>query len=326
MQYLKPNPDWEEHEKPFLPGSPSMPYHRPAIRLAYALVAILVGITGGLGNALVSASLPSIQGHLGLTPSEAAWLPASYVMVNVTANLLIYKFRQQYGMRLFTEIGLGLYALLALLHLAVGSLETALLVRAASGIAAAAATTCAMLYMLQAAPRAYTLKMLVLGVGISQLAVPIAWIISPGLLEGGEWHNLYLFEAGLALCSFAAVVSLKLPPGIHIKVIEPLDFLTFALMAPAVALLVAVLAQGYTHWWLDTPWLGYMLIGSIVLMTLSFTIEHHRKNPLIQTRFLLTGSTIRFIIGAFLIRFLTSEQSVGAVGMLRALGMGPDQL
>jgi hypothetical protein len=41
-------------------------------------------------------------------------------MVNITVNLLICKFRQQYGMHLFTEIGLGLYAAVTLLHLLVG--------------------------------------------------------------------------------------------------------------------------------------------------------------------------------------------------------------
>jgi MFS family permease len=325
-QYLKPNPDWEEHEKPTIPGSASMPWHPPIVRFAYASVAVLVGITGGLGNALVSVNLPTIQGHLGLTPSQAAWLPASYVMANVTVNLLVFKFRQQYGMRLFTEIGLGLYALVTLLHLMVGSFETTVMVRAASGFAGAVTSTLAMLYMLQALPREYTGKMLVVGVSITQLATPLAWLLSPSLLQGGDWHNLYLFEAGLALCSFAAVVVLKLPPGIHIKSFETLDFLTFGLMASGAALLVAVLVQGYSHWWFDTPWLGYMLIAAVVLLGAALYIEHHRANPLIQTRWLATPSTLRFILGAFMIRFLTSEQTYGAVGMLRTLGMGPDQM
>ncbi len=37
-------------------------------------------------------------------------------------------------------------------------------------------------------------------------------------------------------------------------------------------------------------------------------------------------STLRFIIGALMMRFLLSEQTYGAVGLLRSLGMGPDQL
>jgi MFS family permease len=325
-QLLRPTPDWEEHEKPSLPGSASMPYHTPAVRLAYALVALLVGITGGLGNALVSANLPTIQGQLGLTPSEATWLPAAYVMVNVTVNLMVFKFRQQYGLRLFAEIGLALYAAVTLLHLLVGGFAMAVAVRAVSGFAGASATTLSMLYMLQAMPRAYTGKMVVIGVGIPSLATPLAWLLSPTLLVFGQWHNLYLFEAGLALCSLAAVVVLKLPPGMHIKVFEKLDFLTFALMAPGAAMLVAVLAQGYSQWWFDEPWLAYLLMGAVVLIGAALFVEHHRANPLLQTRWLATPTMLRFIVGAFLIRFLTSEQTFGAVGFLRALGMGPDQM
>lgn len=324
--YLKPVPDWDDHEKPTLPGSPSMPWHPPWIRIAYACIALLVGITGGLGNALVTANLPVIQGQMGLTPAQAAWLPAAFVMVNVTANLLVFKVRQQYGIRLFAEIGLGVYAALTVLHLFAGGFESMVLLRAASGLAGAACSTLAVLYTLQALPRAYTGKLLVVGVGISQLAIPLAWILSPGLVGDGTWHTLYLFEAGLALCSFAAVVVLKLPPGVHIRVLERTDFLTFALMATAVALIVAVLAQGYVRWWFDTPWLAWLLVAAIVLMTLSFAIEHNRKNPLIQTRWLFSGPAIRFIIGAFLIRFLTTEQSFGMVNMLRTLGMAPEQM
>lgn len=324
--YLKPTPNWEEHEKPTIPGSASTPWHPPQTRFAYACIAVLVGITGGLGNALISVNLGAIQGSLGLTPAQGAWLPAAYVMANVTSNLLVFKFRQQFGMRAFAEIGLSLYAVLTLLHLVVGGFETAVLLRAASGFAGAATSTLAVLYMLQAMPKQYTGNMLVLGVGISQLAVPLAWLISPTLLEFGRWHNLYLFEAGMALLSLAAVVVLKLPPGVHIKVFEKRDFLTFALMAPAVAMLVAVLAQGINHWWFDTPWLAWMLVAAVVLLSVALGIEHHRSNPLVQTRWLMMGPTLRFISGALIIRMLTAEQSYGAVGMLRTLGMGPEQM
>jgi MFS family permease len=324
--YLKPVPDWEEHEKPTMPGSASMPWHPPHRRAAYALVSLLVAITGGLGNALVTANLPFLQGQLALTPTQGSWLVAAYAMVNVTANLLAFKFRQQYGIRLFAEIGLGLYAALAVLHLFVGSFETTMLTRAASGFAGAACSTLGTLYMLQALPRRFTGNLLVVGVGLSQLAVPIAWIVSPGLVDTGQWHQLYSFEAGLALCAFAAVVVLKLPPGIQVKAFEPLDFLTFALLAPAVALLVIVLAQGYTRWWLNTPWLGWALIASIALSTTAFIIEHYRRNPLLQTRWLASLPVLHFIMGAFLIRFLTTEQSYGVVNLMRTLGMGPDQM
>ncbi|HQQ69051.1 MAG TPA: MFS transporter, partial [Alicycliphilus sp.] len=324
--YLRRPPDWEEHEKPALPGSPAMPYHPPWERACYALVAVLVGLTGGLGNALFTANLPTIQGQLGLTPAEAAWLSGAYVTFNVTANLLIYKFRQQYGMRLFAEIGLAVYAVLTVLHLLLGSPLSLLLLRGASGLAAAACTSLGTLYMLQALPRTYVLKMLVAGVGVSQLATSLAWVLSPSLLEHGQWHNLYLLEAGLALLSFAAVLLLKLPPGLQIKSFQRLDFLSMALLIPGVGLLVAVLVQGTIRWWLNAPELAWLLSGAIALLGAGLYIEHHRSNPLLHTRWFMQGATIRFVIGAIVLRFLTAEQSYGVVGMLRMLGMTPDQM
>lgn len=324
--YLRRPPDWEEHEKPALPGSPAMPHHPAWERACYALVAILVGLTGGLGNALFSANLPTIQGQMGLTTSETAWLSGAYVTFNVTANMLVYKFRQQYGMRLFAEISLGIYALLCVLHLGLGSSTSLLWLRGASGLAAAACTSLGTLYMLQALPRPYVLKMLVLGVGVSQLATPLAWVLSPSLLDHGQWRNLYLFEAGLALMSFAAVVLLKLPAGVHIKAFEKRDFLSMALLIPGVGLLVAVLVLGTTRWWFNAPELAWMLIGAIALLFTGLYLEHHRKKPLLHTRWFIQGATIRFVIGAIVLRFLTTEQSYGVVGMLRTLGMTTDQM
>ncbi len=324
--YLKPHPEWEEHEKPFMPGSPSAPHHESPIRVAYGLVAILVGLTGGLGNALVSVNLPTLQGELGLTPSEVAWLPAAYAMVNVTANLLVFKFRQQYGMRLFAEIGLGLYAVLALLHLSIDSAGSLILLRGASGFSGAAASTLGVLYMLQAFPKRLLGKALVLGVSITQMATPLAWVLSPSLIELGNWHGLYSFEAGMALCAFAAVVLLKLPPGYQIKAFEKLDFLAFALFAPAAGLLIAFLTQGYIRWWFNDTGLAWMAMGSLFLFTLCVFIEYHRVNPLVKVRWLVQGSTIYFAVGAMILRFITTEQNYGMVNMLRSLGMGSEQM
>src|SRR5262245_39477513 len=93
---------WLPHERPQFPGSPSTPLHPAALRWAYASVGALVAITGGLGNAMVTVNLLQLQGSLGVTAAEIAWLPAAYVMTNVSANLVLIKFRQQFGLRLFT--------------------------------------------------------------------------------------------------------------------------------------------------------------------------------------------------------------------------------
>src|SRR5690606_711881 len=101
-------------EYPFVPGSPYTPEHPASRRLAYALVGILAGLTGGLGNSLVTANLAHFQGTLGLTAVETAWIPAAYVMTNVCANLVLVKFRQQFGLGLFVQLVLAAYFATAL--------------------------------------------------------------------------------------------------------------------------------------------------------------------------------------------------------------------
>jgi MFS family permease len=321
-----PPREWLPHERPMMPGSPSTPLHAPPLRVAYLLIGVLVSLTGGLGNALVSANLLNLQGALGVYAAEAAWLPAAYVMTNVSMNLLLVKFRQQFGMRLFTEIFLGLYALIAFGHLFVNDLSSAIAVRAAHGMSGAALSSLGLYYILQAFPAKHRMKGLVLALGITQIATPLAYIMPTTLLEVSEWRGLYMFEFGLALTALGCVLWLKLPPGDRFNTFEKLDFLTFALFAPGMALLVAAIALGRAMWWFERPWIGMAMVGGIALLTAAFIIEHYRKNPLLNTRWLSSAAMLRFFLVMMLVRIVLSEQGIGVVAFMQSLGMGSDQL
>ncbi|MCD0280922.1 MFS transporter [Xanthomonas melonis] len=318
--------DWQPHERPTLPGSASTPLHPTRRRIQYGLVGVVVALTGGLSNALVTANLPYLQGVLGAYSTEMAWLPAAYVMTNISANLLLVKFRQQFGLRRFTEIFLALYAAIAFAHLFVHSLGSAITVRAAHGLVGAALSSLGLYYVIQAFPNAYRLKAVVLGLGITQLALPLARVFSTDLLEFGQWQGLYLFEFGLAVFALACVLALKLPPGDRYRVFEPLDFLTFGLFATGAAGLAAVLSLGRLLWWTSTPWLGVVLASSIVLLCAATWIEHNRRNPMINTRWLASGDMLRLGLAILLIRLVLSEQSTGAIGFFQTLGLANTQL
>ena len=325
MNHYAPH-NWLPHERPSLPGSPSTPLHSTPRRWAYAMVGLLVALTGGLGNSLVIANLPYLQGALGATTAQMAWLPAAYVMTNVSMNLLLVKFRQQFGLRAFTEVFLVLYGLVTFGHLFVNDLSSAIFVRAAHGMVAAALSSLGLYYMIQAFAAKWRLKALVLGLGTSQLALPLARLFSEDLLQIAEWRGLYLFELGLALAALGCVFLLKLPPGDRFKTFEKLDFLTFAILASGVALLCAVLSLGRIDWWLEAPWIGMASAASIVLILAGLAIEHNRSNPMLMTRWLGSGAMIRLGLAVILIRMVLSEQSTGAVGFLQALNMGSEQM
>lgn len=318
--------EFKPHERPVMPGSPATPDHPTPRRVAYFCVGILIGLTGGFGNALVVANLNNIQGVFGLYSDEAAWLATVYVMTNVCMSMLLIKARQQFGLQRFTGFFLIAYVLLTLGHIFVHTFGTALVLRAANGIAASGLSTLALFYMIQSMPAVHRLKGIVLGIGVPQLATPLARTFTSGMLETGEWKSLYLFELGMALLSLVAVALLRLPPSQRIQAFERLDFVTFALFAPGMALLCAVLGQGRILWWTEAPWLGYGLCGAVVLITAALWIEHNRANPLLNTRWLSSWTMVRFALVAISVRVLLSEQSYGAVGLMTALGMGNDQL
>ncbi|NPT70289.1 MFS transporter [Paraburkholderia sp. RL16-012-BIC-B] len=317
---------FKPHERPTLPGSPYNPEHARSRRMGYFAIGCLLGITQGLGNALVTVNLNFAQGTLGLFSNEANWLTAAYFMVYVSANLMLVKYRQQFGLQSFVRYTLVVHALINLLHLFVETFWMAVAVRAVSAIAAAGLTTLAINYLLQAMLPPKKLLGIMIGISIPQLAVPLARVLSPGLLDAGDWHMLYWFEFALALASLIAVMLLPLPPSDRSKVFEPLDFLTFGLLGPGLALLVAVVSEGRIEWWTERAWMGWSLAAGIALIAAGLLIEHRRASPLINTRWLSRREMVRVILVAAAIRILLSEQTFGSVGLLTIFGMLNDQM
>jgi hypothetical protein len=83
---------------------------------------------------------------------------------------------------------------------------------------------------------------------------------------------------------------------------------------------------GRQLWWFDTRWIGLALAGAIVLITAAFFVEHMRRYPLLNVRWLTNASIVRLGIGLVLVRIVLSEQSVSAVGFLRGVGLLNDQM
>lgn len=314
------------HEISALPGSPATPDHPLRRRVLYGAIGTLIGLTGGLGIALVSINLPYLQGSLGLYQDEIAWLPAVYVMTNVPTGIILIKYRQQFGLRSFTLTFQAIYCILAIAHFFVIGFPAAIAVRAASGIAGSALTTLALNYFIQAFPASTRLKAISIGVAVPQLAYPLARLLSPGLLAYDQWRTLSLFEIGLALVCFGAIAIVRLPPSVREKSFEWLDLPTLSLFTVAIALVSAVLAIGRFAWWTETVWLGWALAGSLPLFGAVFLIEFNRANPIIDFRWLGTVAFLRFVMIGTIARIVLSEQTYGTVGLMSVLGYTSDQL
>ena len=317
---------FKPYERPVIPGSPFNPDHPRGRMWAYGAMGVLAALTGGLGNALVTTNLAYFQGTLGLTSREVALSPAVYATTYICANLVLVKFRQQFGLELFLRVVLAGYVLATGMHLFVHGFWSALLVRGLSGIAAAGLTTLGVLLFFQSMPAPKRVMGVLIGASVPQLATPLARVIAPTLLEWGDWRMAYMFELGLAMLTLAAIIILPLPPSERSKVFCRSDFVTIALMIPGVGLLCTVLALGRIDWWTDASWIAWASIASIVLLTATLLHEHYRPNPLLASRFIGRKAILRIATVAFCVRLIMGEQTFASTGLLTALGYGTQQL
>jgi MFS family permease len=294
-------------------------------RIGYFAIGVLVALTAGLSNGLLIGNLPLLQGALGLTSVQAAWLTAAYSMTNVCTSFMLIKFRQQFGLQRITRGFLVGFGVISGVQVFVHSYGFELALRAAAGIIAAGFTPLGFFYIMQAMPAKARLGGMILGVGLTQVALPLARVISPLLLANGEITNLYVFEFALSLVCLGSIALLRLPPSETADVFEKLDFVTFVMFAPGMMLLLAVLTQGRIVWW-STPWIGYAFAASILLIGAAMLIEHNRANPMLNTRWMRTRGVLRFAFVAATVRLLLGEQNYGSTGLLTVVGMGNDQL
>ncbi|MGP5101157.1 MFS transporter [Psychrobacter celer] len=325
------------HEQPIMVGSPANPDHPARRKIFYLFIGIFVGLTASFQNGLLVANLTQIQGQLGLTPAEGGWISVSYNMTNACITVLLYKIRQQFGMSLFSKITLSFLLAATSLQWLISShlLDTPnisiepyyleIVARGLSGMVASGMTVLGLFYCLQGMPPVKRTSGLILGFGLVQFGIPLSRVISPYLAIDGQLENLFLFQFGLALICFGLINILELPPGNTEKVFEKLDFVSFGFFASGLAALAVVLVQGRILWW-TTPWLVYPLMIAIVGISIALWIETHRKNPMLQVRWMRSRNIIAFMVTGAVMRILLSEQNVGAAGLLANLGYGNDQL
>lgn len=301
-----------------------MPRWRAA---AFVAISLLLGLTQSLGMNLVASNLPQVQGALGATTAEGAWLLTAYFATNIPASLLLTKFRLHYGLRLFADLGIGLFVIAAIVHLLANDYSSAVAARAALGIAAAPLSSLTVLYMAEVFAGPKKVLGLMFGFAALQTGAPISRIVAESLFLNGQWHGIVYFELGLALACLAAINLLRVTPVPRQPMFDGLDIVSFPLYAAAIALVTVVLTQGRLRWWLDTPWLGECLAVAAVCAGAFVLVEINRAKPMVNLRWLLHGGyMVRLGLAIVLSRMVLSEQSVGAVGLLNVLGLLNDQM
>ncbi len=297
----------------------TMPFPRA---LAYILAAVVLSLAQGIGMNAIAANLVQIQGSFGVTVNEATWLMAAYMAPNASLSLILIKVRNQYGLRPFAEIGIVIFVAVSAVHLYVDDFRSALVLRFFAGMAASPMSSLGFLYMLEPFQPAKKLNLgLCLSLANLSIAAPVARLISPSLLDLGQWHAIYTVEMGLALIALVMVYRLPLTSPPRTQVITFMDWVSYAFIAVGFGALAVVLTVGRLYWWLEAPWIGVLFAVAVISLTIAVIIELNRESPLIDVRWLTSAPILHFAGVLLLFRIALSEQTSGAVAFLTQLGI-----
>ncbi|MFT4148836.1 MAG: MFS transporter [Paracoccaceae bacterium] len=306
------------------PAPQPLPLHRA---LAYMGAAVVLALAQGLGQGFVSVNIPQIAGDLGISQTDASWLMAAYMIPRAALPMMLIKIRTQYGLRRFAEIGIVAYVLVSFASVWIDDLRSAIVVQVLSGCASAPLSTLAFMYMLEPLPPQWKMRLgLPMAMAVLSVGPLLARVISPHLIGDGGLTWVHLTALGLAMASLALVFRLPLRPVPHEKVIQPVDFISFALLSFGFGGVIVAFIMGPIYWWTAMPWIGWLLAAATAALMTTVVIELHRKAPLIDIRWLATPAMLHLTVTLFLFRLILSEQSSGAPRMFQVLGMAPSQL
>jgi hypothetical protein len=219
-----------------------------------------------------------------------------------------------------------LYAVVAAIQLFWPSFAMAVAARIANGIEAGALVSLSVYYFLVIFPPKLRPLALLIGVSLTQFGTPLARLVPVELLSIEDWRGMHCIELAVPLTVLAVILLAPLPPSDRSRVFERTDLVSIALLVPGVVLGCAVLSLGRVLWWIDTPWLGGLLVGSVILIGAGCLVEVNRQRPLLQLRWLSSVNIARFVGIALLMRLALAEQTFGSVGLLSAAGLNNDQL
>lgn len=312
---------FKPHEMPFMPGSPASPEHPQRRKVAYLLIGIWVALTAGFQNGLLMASQTQLRGALGLTLEQDGWVQVAYYMTYACMSILFFKVRQHFGLKKFIRALLFLLFVGSIVQWFVMDFTTEIIARAISGIVASGMMTLGMFYIMQAFSGPKKLAAVMLSLGIMTTATPLAQVIVPFVFADGHLKELFSLSFIIAAITIVCVNLLPLPPSlIKPHALNRIDLRNFILYASGIALLCAFLVQGRIVWW-STSWLGYLLAGGIGLSGLALFLEWRRRHPMLDLTWISMPRIFLFAYTGALVRLLTSEQNVGAAGLLKSLGM-----
>jgi len=220
-------------------------------RSLVAAGAVTAALLYTIDTTIVNVALPHMQGTLGATQDQIAWVITSYIVASAISLPLAGWLGMRHGLRPVLCIAIVGFTAASVLCGIAGGLETMVLARIVQGAFGAALTPLSQVVLLREFPPEKHGKVMALWT----TGVMIGPIIGPSL--GGwftdemSWRWAFLINVPFGVLAGIAVWR-GLSSGSDIKGARPFDWLGFALLCVALASLQLMLDRGQSLGWFSS--------------------------------------------------------------------------
>ena len=276
-----------------------------------AWLAVIAGSLGAfmatLDISIVNASLPTIQGEIGATPSEGTWIGTSYLVAEIIVTPLTAWFARMLGLRRFLLIAAVLFTGFSMMCGLANDLTMMIIGRTGQGLAGGTLIPTALtIVAIRLPPRQQA-------IGISLFGVTVLFGPLSGPLIGGwitetfSWH--YAFFINLPICITLIILLIVGLPKVKGDWHElwNADWYGIAGMVLGLGALTVLLEEGHREQWFESALIIRLAIVSTIGFAMIIWSQFRASRPvirlaLLRERSLAASVVIMMMMGLLLFR------------------------
>lgn len=248
-----------------------------------------------IDTTIVNVAIPQIQGNLGATLEDIAWLSTGYAVANVIILPMSGWLGSRFGRKNYFLTSIIVFTLVSFLCGNATSLNELILFRILQGLAGGGLISTAQAILIETWPRE--------DVGIATALFGLGAVVGPTvgptiggyILEVADWPWIFYVNIPVGiLAAYCTITFIRETPKDGKG--KPVDWYGIGLLAIAVGSLQTLLEKGESEDWFSTPYITALAVASVFGLLLFIWRELSTDHPIVNLKIMKKRS---FSIGMF---------------------------
>jgi DHA2 family multidrug resistance protein len=255
-----------------------------------------------IDTTIVNVAIPQIQGNLGATLEDIAWLSTGYAVANVIILPMSGWLGSRFGRKNYFLTSIIIFTIASFLCGNATSLEELILFRILQGLAGGGLISTAQAILLETWPRE--------DVGIATALFGLGAVVGPTvgptiggyILEISDWPWIFYVNIPIGiLAAYCTITFIRETPKDGKGL--PVDWWGIALLAIAVGSLQTLLEKGESEDWFATPYIIALAVTSVFGLLLFIWREKATDHPIVNFKIMRHRSFSIGMVTSFVLGF-----------------------